>query len=93
MNTARSIIAVLTRRERWMAAGLIVLMLIGMGFETLGIGLVMPALAFLVRDDSYTVFKRARALAWNQKAEVSYELLDTQAPIKFGLGGSRSLAQ
>ncbi len=50
-------------------------------------------LTFLVRDDSYNVFKRARALAWNQKAEVSYELLDTQAPIKFGLGGSRSLAQ
>lgn len=50
-------------------------------------------LTFLVRDDSYNAFKRARALAWNQKVEVSYELLDTQAPIKFGLGGSRSLAQ
>lgn len=50
-------------------------------------------LTFLVRDDSYEVFKRARALAWHQKAEVSYELLDVEAPIKFGLGGSRSLAQ
>lgn len=50
-------------------------------------------LTFLVRDNSYDVFKRARALAWYQKAEVSYELLDVQAPIKFGLGGSRSLAQ
>jgi hypothetical protein len=50
-------------------------------------------LTFLVRDDSYEVFKRARALAWHQKVEVSYELLDVQAPIKFGLGGSRSLAQ
>lgn len=50
-------------------------------------------LTFLVRDDSYEVFKRARALAWNEKAEVSYELLDVEAPIKFGLGGSRSLAQ
>lgn len=62
MNTARSIIAVLTRRERWMAAGLIVLMLIGMGFETLGIGLVMPALAFLVRDDSAGVPRWAEPL-------------------------------
>lgn len=50
-------------------------------------------ISFLVRDDSYSVFKRARGLAWANKVEVSYELLDTEAPIKFGLGGSRSLAQ
>lgn len=50
-------------------------------------------LTFLVRDDSYKVFKLARALAWSEKVEVSYELLDLQAPIKFGLGGVRSLAQ
>lgn len=50
-------------------------------------------LSFLVRDDSYDVFKRARGLAWARKIEVSYELLDSQAPIKFGLGGSRALAQ
>lgn len=50
MNTALSIFSVLTRRERWLATGLIFLMLIGMGFEMLGIGLVMPALGFLVHD-------------------------------------------
>ncbi len=50
-------------------------------------------LSFVVRDDSYEVFKRARALAWNQKAEVSYELIDADEPIKFGLGGSIPMAQ
>lgn len=50
-------------------------------------------LTFLVRDDSYEVFKKARTLAWTYKTEVSYELLDLEAPIKFGLGGSKSLAQ
>lgn len=50
-------------------------------------------LLFLVRDDSYVTFKRARALAWLQKIEVAYELLDVNDPIKFGLGGSAPLAQ
>jgi len=50
-------------------------------------------LSFLVRDDSYEVFKAARALAWQQKVEVAYELLDVEDEIKFGLGGSRMLAQ
>ena len=50
-------------------------------------------LSFLVRDDSYNVFKRARGLAWAQKVEVSYELMDVEDPIKFGLGGSRPMAQ
>lgn len=48
---------------------------------------------FLVRDNSFEVFKKARGLAWAWKVEVSYELLDAEEPIKFGLGGSRSLAQ
>ncbi|HBA83064.1 MAG TPA: hypothetical protein DCZ95_03120 [Verrucomicrobia bacterium] len=50
-------------------------------------------LSFIVRDDSFEVFKRARALAWSQKAEVSYELIDANEPIKFGLGGAIPLAQ
>ena len=58
-----------------------------------GLNREQEMLTFLVRDDSYEVFKRARSLAWSQKVEVSYELLDIAAPIKFGLGGSRSLAQ
>lgn len=55
MHTARSIISVLTRHQRWQAAGLILLMLIGMGFEMLGIGMVMPALAFLVHDNDMAI--------------------------------------
>lgn len=50
-------------------------------------------LTFLVRDDSFDVFKKARGLAWARKVEVSYELLDQGEPIKFGLGGTSPLAQ
>jgi len=50
-------------------------------------------ITFLVRDDSFEVFKYARALAWLQKVQVSYELLAVDEPIKFGLLGSRSMAQ
>lgn len=50
-------------------------------------------IVFLVRDDSFQVFKFARALAWIQKVEVGYELLDLDEPIKFGLMGSPVSAQ
>lgn len=50
-------------------------------------------LAFLVRDDSFEVFKRARGLAWANKIEVSYELLAAGEPIKLGLGGLGAFAQ
>ena len=50
-------------------------------------------ITFLVRDDSFQVFKYARALAWLQRIQVSYELLAVDEPIKFGLLGTRSLAQ
>jgi len=50
-------------------------------------------ITFLVRDDSYKVFKKARALAWIANVQVSCELLDVSEPIKFGLGGTRSMAQ
>jgi len=48
---------------------------------------------FLVRDDSFDIFKRARHLAWQLGVDVSYELLAVNEPIKFGLQGSRSLPQ
>ena len=48
---------------------------------------------FLVRDDSFKVFKDARKLAWSQNIECSYELLDKNDPIKFGLGGAATVAQ
>jgi biopolymer transport protein ExbD len=50
-------------------------------------------LSFIVRDDSFEVFKRARAMAGKQQAEVSYELIDANEPIKFGLGGSIPMPQ
>lgn len=50
-------------------------------------------ITFLVRDDSFDVFKKARALAWLLKIQCSYELMDVDDPIKFGLGGTLSLAQ
>jgi hypothetical protein len=50
-------------------------------------------ITFLVRDDSFRVFKKARAIAWNRKIKVAYELLAVNDPIIFGLGGDISLAQ
>lgn len=49
--------------------------------------------SFLVRDDSFGVFKRARHVAWKWDIEVAYNLLDVDDVIKFGLGGSAPLAQ
>lgn len=50
-------------------------------------------LTFLVRDDSFEVFQLARHIAWTQKAPVSYELLDQDEPITFGLQGRKSFSQ
>lgn len=40
-------------------------------------------LLFLVRDDSFPVFKNARLLAWQSGADVSFELLTSTEPISF----------
>jgi biopolymer transport protein ExbD len=50
-------------------------------------------LTFLVRDDSFEVFKLARGLAWLKKIEVSYELMAPNEVIKFGVTGTRSFSQ
>ncbi|NCC53544.1 MAG: hypothetical protein EOM20_20355 [Spartobacteria bacterium] len=50
-------------------------------------------LTFLVRDDSYSVFKKARGLAWMSGFEVSYEQIEEDEPLKFGLGLGFSHAQ
>jgi biopolymer transport protein ExbD len=50
-------------------------------------------LTFLVRDDSFEVFKKARALAWLQSLDASCELMDIAEPLRFGLGGARTYAQ
>ncbi len=46
-------------------------------------------LAFMVRDDSFEVFKLARHLAWLSNVDVAYELLSMREPIRFGLLGQR----
>ncbi|MEM7395265.1 MAG: hypothetical protein AAF492_23270, partial [Verrucomicrobiota bacterium] len=46
-------------------------------------------LSFIVRDDSFRVFKIARALAWMERIDVSYELLPNGEQIKFGIFGEQ----
>ena len=40
-------------------------------------------LNFLVRDDSYDVFKRARFVAWAKKVKVTYQLVPPSEPLIF----------
>ena len=50
-------------------------------------------ISFLVRDDSFKVYKRARYIAWKLEVEVGYDLFAGNDVIKFGLGGSAPVAQ
>lgn len=50
-------------------------------------------LSFLVRDDSFDVFKVARHLAWLSDIDVAYELLDMEDVIRFGFLGLRPRPQ
>jgi len=45
-------------------------------------------IAFLVRDDSFTVFRKARQVADDLGFDTGWELLGIDEPIKFGEGGS-----
>lgn len=40
---------------------------------------------FLVRDDNYPVFKRARRLTWEAGVDVAFDLFDTKAALTFPL--------
>lgn len=51
LSVARKVFAVLDPDQRRAAGGLFLLMLVGMAFETLGVGLVVPAMAVLMQDD------------------------------------------
>lgn len=46
-------------------------------------------LAFLVRDDSFEVFKIARHLAWVAGVEVAYDLFGMRETLRFGMLGQR----
>ncbi len=45
-------------------------------------------IAFLVRDDSFNVFRKARQVADNLGLDTGWELLGIDEPIKFGEGGT-----
>src|SRR5436309_8073400 len=49
--------------------------------------------AFLVRDDSFDVFRRGRSVAFKSGFETGWELLGADEPIKFGQGGAQVLSQ
>ncbi|MDD2235859.1 MAG: hypothetical protein PHP44_04440 [Kiritimatiellae bacterium] len=57
-----------------------ILLLTGLDKET-------DIVSFLVRDDSFAVFKKAQALAWCALAQVDYELLEADDPITFDSNG------
>ena len=46
-------------------------------------------ITFLLRCDSIQVFRSARAIAHQYGINVTFEVLDDDDPIKFGLGGSQ----
>lgn len=46
-------------------------------------------LAFIVRPDSFPVFRKARKIAWEKGFEVGWEPYPTQQPIIFGSNGRR----
>lgn len=54
METISAIWSILTPHQRRSALSLLALMLCSMLFEMLGIGMVVPALAFMVQDDAVT---------------------------------------
>jgi hypothetical protein len=45
-------------------------------------------IAFLVRDDSFNVFRKARQVADNVGLDTGWELLEIDDPIQFGEGGT-----
>ncbi len=62
MNTAQKIYGILSRSERRNASVILFLMFVAMALETLGIGLVVPAIAILLQEDvvaSYPILRPA----------------------------------
>lgn len=59
-STARKIVAILTPGERKRGVALLGLMIVGMVLETLGIGLIIPAIALLVQTDPGATYPSLR---------------------------------
>jgi ABC-type multidrug transport system fused ATPase/permease subunit len=62
MSQIKAILAILSPAERRRAYGLLGLMIIGMVVETLGIGLVVPAIAIFMEEDVGATYPRLRPL-------------------------------
>ncbi|MCT7995211.1 ABC transporter ATP-binding protein [Laspinema olomoucense] len=81
MKFFQKLLYLLTTRERWQIAGLFLLILIGAGFETLGVGLVLPFISLL---ESPQRVQEAGLLRWVYQAVGQPEL--QQFLIWAGLG-------
>jgi len=55
-STARVVWGLLTRRDRGALVGVLALVLVGMVLETLSLGIVVPIVAVLTRDDYATQY-------------------------------------
>lgn len=81
MKFFQKLLYLFTTRERWQIAGLFVLILIGAGFETLGVGLVLPFISLLENPQRV---QEAGLLRWVYQAVGEPEL--RQFLIGAGLG-------
>jgi len=71
MNFFKKLLCLFTTRERWQIAGLFILILIGAGFETLGVGLVLPFISLLENPERV---EEAGLLRWVYQAVGEPEL-------------------
>ncbi len=81
MKLLKKLLDLFTIRERWQIAGLFILILIGAGFETLGVGLVLPFISLLENPQRV---EQAGLLRWVYQAVGEPEL--RQFLIGCGLG-------
>lgn len=81
MKLLKKLLDLFTIRERWQIAGLFILILIGAGFETLGVGLVLPFISLLENPQRV---EQAGLLRWVYQAVGEPEI--RQFLIGAGLG-------
>jgi ATP-binding cassette subfamily C protein len=77
MNFLQKLLYLFTTRERWQIAGLFILILIGGGFETLGVGLVLPLISLVGNPE---LIEQQGILRW------IYRAVGEPAPRQFLMG-------
>ena len=77
MKFFQKLLYLFTTRERWQIAGLFILILIGGGFETLGVGLVLPLISLLGNPE---LIEQQGILRW------IYQAVGEPAPRQFLMG-------